>query len=357
MAGSENPTDEIQAIQVNPADDVSIVEPSSAKSMVETLVADQIVLATLSQAILAKIQPRLSEHIFGQNTYEENVAAPIGQLANNLTGVSLDQTAQRNNKGKFSDTVDLTQSQNDDHTPPDQGELDGTFASAVESKAILLVGDTCAQLSAKRREQVLSKLNPYLTSLGKEDFPEAEKELFGQGLVKIDLKDAYLTVPVWRDHQKYLRFLWRDSLLEFACLPFGLASAPRDKIKKVLQNCQQLLNNPVTSVRELSKFLGLLSSSIQAVFPAPLHYRYLQQAKNSVLKRQKSYEALVNLDSEALQEVQWWKNNLVAWNGKALLQQSTDLTIETDASLQGWGAHCQGVSTGGGGRYRRAVST
>jgi hypothetical protein len=23
-------------------------------------------------------------------------------------------------------------------------------------------------------------------------------------LVKIDLKDAYLTVPVWRDHQKYL---------------------------------------------------------------------------------------------------------------------------------------------------------
>ena len=31
-------------------------------------------------------------------------------------------------------------------------------------------------------------------------------------------------------------------------------------------------------MRELSKFLGLLSSSIQAVFPAPLHYRYLQQA-------------------------------------------------------------------------------
>ena len=46
-------------------------------------------------------------------------------------------------------------------------------------------------------------------------------------MVKIDLKDAYLTVPIWQNHQKYLRFLWRDSLLEFACLPFGLASAPR----------------------------------------------------------------------------------------------------------------------------------
>ena len=49
----------------------------------------------------------------------------------------------------------------------------------------------------------------------------------GDFMVKIDLKDAYLTVPIWQNHQKYIRFLWRDSLLEFACLPFGLASAPR----------------------------------------------------------------------------------------------------------------------------------
>ena len=180
-------------------------------------------------------------------------------------------------------------------------------------------------------------------------------------MVKIDLKDAYLTVPIWQNHQTYLGFLWRDSLLEFACLPFGLASAPRvfttllkpvlsilrqrgirlivylddillmalsveqvlehaastlnllgrlgftvnylksvlvpsqqmeflgslvnsldlslslprDKIRKIQSKSQDLLNTPVTTVRELSKFLGPLSSSIQAVFPAPLRYRYL----------------------------------------------------------------------------------
>lgn len=42
-------------------------------------------------------------------------------------------------------------------------------------KTILLVGDTSAQLSAKRREQILAKLNPYLVSLGKEDFPGADR--------------------------------------------------------------------------------------------------------------------------------------------------------------------------------------
>ena len=55
------------------------------------------------------------------------------------------------------------------------------------------------------------------------------KDLLKQGdlLVKIDLKDAYLTVPIWQNHQKYLHFLWKGSMLEFACLPFGLATAPR----------------------------------------------------------------------------------------------------------------------------------
>ncbi len=48
-------------------------------------------------------------------------------------------------------------------------------------KAILLIGDTSAQLSTKRRDRVLAKLNPYLVSLGKEDFPSASRELFAEG--------------------------------------------------------------------------------------------------------------------------------------------------------------------------------
>ena len=49
----------------------------------------------------------------------------------------------------------------------------------------------------------------------------------GDFMIKIDLRDAYFTVPVWRNHQKFLRFLWKETMYEFACLPFGLSSAPR----------------------------------------------------------------------------------------------------------------------------------
>ena len=46
-------------------------------------------------------------------------------------------------------------------------------------------------------------------------------------MITMDLKDAYLSVPIHADHLKYLRFEWESELWEFTCLPFGLPSAPR----------------------------------------------------------------------------------------------------------------------------------
>ncbi|XP_033633155.1 uncharacterized protein LOC117294748 [Asterias rubens] len=43
----------------------------------------------------------------------------------------------------------------------------------------------------------------------------------------LDLKDAYLHVPVRPEHHKFLHFLYNDTLYEFVVLPFGLSTAPR----------------------------------------------------------------------------------------------------------------------------------
>ena len=255
----------------------------------------------------------------------------------------------------------------------------------------------------------------------------------GDFLTKIDLKDAYLTVPIWRPHQRFLRFVWKNEMWEFLCLPFGLASAPRtftklskpvvghlrkmgirliiylddilimseskelaqkhtnmvvsllsslgfvvnkeksvfeptqvleflgfqvssvemslslpgEKIRSIKKECQHLLNNPTVEVRVLSRLLGKLSASIQAVFPAPLHYQSLLKAKNLALKQNQSYETLLSLDQVAIQELIWWRDHLSAWNGKSLLKKPDSLIIETDASNLGWGATCNGIRTGG----------
>jgi hypothetical protein len=48
----------------------------------------------------------------------------------------------------------------------------------------------------------------------------------GDWMVKLDLKDAYLTVPVHRDFHEFLQFIWEGEVFQFTCLCFGLASAP-----------------------------------------------------------------------------------------------------------------------------------
>ena len=46
-------------------------------------------------------------------------------------------------------------------------------------------------------------------------------------LSSIDLKEAYYTLPMCEEHQKYLVFQWQGQFYKFKCLPFGLTSAPR----------------------------------------------------------------------------------------------------------------------------------
>ena len=42
----------------------------------------------------------------------------------------------------------------------------------------------------------------------------------------IDLSDAYFSVPIAAEFQKYLKFSWKGQLYKFVVLPFGLKSAP-----------------------------------------------------------------------------------------------------------------------------------
>ena len=46
-------------------------------------------------------------------------------------------------------------------------------------------------------------------------------------IVKMDLKDVYLQVPIHPDYQHLLAFQWEEKTYKFQCLPFGLSAVPR----------------------------------------------------------------------------------------------------------------------------------
>lgn len=58
-------------------------------------------------------------------------------------------------------------------------------------------------------------------------------------MASIDLKDAYYSVPVAKEHQKYLKFVFNGTLHQYTCLPNGLSSAPR-----IFLNCLNQFMHP-----------------------------------------------------------------------------------------------------------------
>ena len=46
-------------------------------------------------------------------------------------------------------------------------------------------------------------------------------------LYKIDLKEAYFSVPLNKNSQNFVRFQWSGNMYEFLCLCFGIGPAPR----------------------------------------------------------------------------------------------------------------------------------
>ena len=67
-------------------------------------------------------------------------------------------------------------------------------------------------------------------------------------------------------------------------------SLPKEKMNQLIQSCRDRIREKTASVRTLAKIIGKLTSSMQAVLPAPLHYRHLQMLQLKGLLAGKSYD-------------------------------------------------------------------
>ena len=120
-----------------------------------------------------------------------------------------------------------------------------------------------------------------------------------------------------------------------------MVSLPRDKIEKITKKCQNVIQSDQTTIQELASLIGSLNATVEAVMPAALYVRELQMHQTRSLLKFQSYHAKITLPEACKREILWWIQKLQDWNGKEILAPCPDLTIETDASLKGWGFHCQ----------------
>lgn len=81
-------------------------------------------------------------------------------------------------------------------------------------------------------------------------------------------------------HTQKIEFL--GFLVDSASMEISL---PQEKILKIIDEARNLLASETVSARQLARMVGMLSSSIPAVIPAPLHYCSLQLTKNQAVSQ------------------------------------------------------------------------
>ena len=81
-------------------------------------------------------------------------------------------------------------------------------------------------------------------------------------------------------------------------------SLNKTKIQKASE-CQNLLNNPQTSILELTRLIGLLTSTIQAVLPARLNCRFVQIQQILFSSESLSYLDKIVLNENSKIELKW----------------------------------------------------
>ena len=73
------------------------------------------------------------------------------------------------------------------------------------------------------------------------------------------------------------------------------------------KSCQDL-SEP--SQESLTRVVVLLSSTIQAVEPAKIQFRFLQQQKIVCLREKMNYQSVITLNTNSRTELTWWIENL-----------------------------------------------
>ncbi|CAL8112964.1 unnamed protein product [Orchesella dallaii] len=118
-------------------------------------------------------------------------------------------------------------------------------------------------------------------------------------------------------------------------------SLPQRKKDKIRRMCDRLLKLDSVVIQELAELVGTLVSACPGIRHGPLYTRELENVKtNGLIISSNDYNATVCLTNLARDDILWWLEHLDHSN--PIKTSKYDMTIETDASLLGWGACCGG---------------
>lgn len=128
----------------------------------------------------------------------------------------------------------------------------------------------------------------------------------------------------------------------------GLVFPSLERFKNISQMIQIFLNSQTVEARVMLRLLGLMASCIDLVPWARLHMRPLQLYLLAWWRPAlHSLNHLIPLYQPLQEHLFWWLNRRNFFKGVLLEQESAQVTLVTDASQSGWGAHINNYQIAG----------
>lgn len=124
-------------------------------------------------------------------------------------------------------------------------------------------------------------------------------------------------------------------------------SLPQDKVDIVKELCADLSEKSEDTIRNVAKVIGNIVACFPAVQVGQLHYRNIELAKDEALRHNKgNFDAVMQITEMMQEDLNWWVENIELQN-KPILERSPEISINSDASTEGWGGTCNDDRTGG----------
>jgi ribonuclease HI len=139
---------------------------------------------------------------------------------------------------------------------------------------------------------------------------------------------------------------------EFVGIHYDLAEAvvspALEKLERIRLLSTVFLEKSQVRAVKWQKLIGLLSS-LEAMVPwGRIHLRAIQLNLNLLWSPQKQPQYhLVPVWEESREEILWWLNEKNLFKGSPLHHPDPQVTVCTDASMEGWGAHSDNWKTSG----------
>jgi hypothetical protein len=133
------------------------------------------------------------------------------------------------------------------------------------------------------------------------------------------------------DLQPSRRVEWCGCIIDSSTM---MLSCPQDKLNQYRKLTRSLLRTAKRGRRvafpDLERLMGQLGSLMHMVSDHRLHCNFLLMALNT-------NEGFIQLSSEALEELEWWSENMFLFNGAPARLPPHTVKLQTDSSTQGWG--------------------